>query len=163
GSSGSPATARIGARVSRANTVLNPEIRDARETDAAAVTRLIAEANPNMVVTPQSQIHRWRTEPARVCALRLVAEVDGEVVGWAQAGLNAHTTAARAGRGGIVVDPAHRRRGIGAALLERLERHLVQLHAATWTTMIFENDDGVAFAREHGFSDERSAVASAVE
>jgi hypothetical protein len=30
------------------------EIREARETDAAAIVRLTAEANPNMVVTPES-------------------------------------------------------------------------------------------------------------
>ncbi|HEY3183927.1 MAG TPA: GNAT family N-acetyltransferase [Gaiellaceae bacterium] len=139
------------------------QIREARETDAVAMTRLIAEANPNMVVTPASWIHRCRTEPERARALRLVAEVEGEVVGRAQAGLNAHTTAARAAYGGVIVDPTHRRRGIGGALLERLESHLGELGAATWTTMIFENDEGVAFARRHGFRDERSAVASAVD
>jgi GNAT superfamily N-acetyltransferase len=139
------------------------EIREARDTDAVAVVRLMAEANPNMVVTPESWLHRVRSEPARVRGLRLVAEVEGEVVARAQAGLNAHTTAVRAGFGGVIVDPAHRRRGIGAALLERLERHFDELDAVTWTTMIFENVDGVAFARRHGFRDERSAVASAVD
>jgi GNAT superfamily N-acetyltransferase len=139
------------------------QIREAREADAVAIVRLTAEANPNMVVTPESWLHRRRTEPARVRALHLVADVEGEVVARAQAGLNAHTTAAGAAYGGIIVDPAHRRRGIGSALLERLERHLDELEAATWTTMIFENDDGIAFARRHGFRDERSAVASAVD
>ncbi|HEY8645242.1 MAG TPA: GNAT family N-acetyltransferase [Gaiellaceae bacterium] len=139
------------------------QIREARETDAAAIVRLTAEANPNMVVTPESWLHRRRTEPARVRALHLVAEVEGEVVARAQAGLNAHTTAPGAAYGGVIVDPAHRRRGIGSALLERLERHLDELEAATWTTTIFENDDGIAFARRHGFRDERSAVASTVD
>ena len=139
------------------------QIREARETDAVAMTRLIAEANPNMVVTPASWIHRCRTDPARARALRLVAEVEGEVVGRAQAGLNAHTTAARAAYGGVIVDSAHRRRGIGGALLERLERHLGELGAATWTTMFFENHEGVVFARRHGFRAERSAVATAVD
>src|SRR3954469_6605448 len=138
-------------------------VREARETDAVAVARLVAEANPNIVVTPRSWLHRRWTEPARVHALRLVAEVGGEVVGRAEAGLDAHTSAARAAYGGVIVDPSHRRRGIGAALLQRLERHLLGLDAATWATMIFENDDGVAFARRHGFRDERSAVASAVD
>ena len=139
------------------------QIREARETDAAAIVRLMAEANPNMVVTPESWLHRRRTEPARVRALRLVAEVEGEVVARAQAGLEAHTTVPGAAFGGVIVDPVHRHRGIGSALLERLEQHLDDLDAATWTTMIFENDDGIAFARRHGFRDERSAVASAVD
>src|SRR3954469_7932003 len=143
--------------------MLDMRVREAREIDAVAVARLIAEANPNLVITPESWLHRWRTEAPRVCALRLVAEIEGEVVGRAQAGLDAHTMDARAAHGGVIVDPPHRRRGIGAALLERVERHLVGVDASTWTTMIFENDDGVAFARRHGFCDERSAVASAVD
>src|SRR6476646_2632921 len=36
-------------------------IREARETDAVAIVRLMAEANPNMVVTPESWLHRCRT------------------------------------------------------------------------------------------------------
>jgi len=138
-------------------------IREARETDAAAIVRLTAEANPIMVMTPESWLHRRRTEPARVRALQLVAENEGEVVARAQAGLEAHTTAQGSAYGGVVVDPAHRRCGIGSALLERLEQHLDELAAATWTTTIFENDDGIAFARRHGFRDARSAVASAVD
>lgn len=144
-------------------TVATTRIRDARDVDAAAVTRLVADANPHVVLTPESWIHRRRTEPARAHALQLVAEVDDEVVARAHAGLDPHTTAARAAYGGVIVDPAHRRRGIGSALLERLERHLLELDAATWTTMMFENDDGVAFARRHGFRDERVAVASSVD
>ena len=139
------------------------QIREARETDTAAIVRLTADANPNMVMTQESWLHRRRTEPARVRALQLVAEIEGEVVARAQAGLEAHTTAPGAAYGSVVVDPAHRRCGIGSALLERLEQHLDQLAAATWTTTIFENDDGIAFARHHGFRDERSAVASAVD
>ncbi len=139
------------------------QIREARDSDAAAVTRLVAEANPNMVITPESWLHRRRTAPERARVLHLVAEVDGEVVARVQAGLNAHTTTAGAAYGGVVVDPSHRRRGIGGLLLERLERHLGDLEATTWTTMIFENEDGVAFARARGFRDERAAVASAVD
>jgi GNAT superfamily N-acetyltransferase len=138
-------------------------IREARDSDAVAVTRLVAEANPNMVITPESWLHRRRTAPERAHALHLVAEVDGAVVARAQAGLNAHTTTAGAAYGGVVVAPPHRRRGIGGSLLARLEHHLGELAASTWTTMIFENEDGVAFARRHGFRDERSAVASAVD
>jgi len=57
------------------------ESREARETDAAAIVRLTAEANPNMVVTPESWLHRRRT----------------------------HTTVTGAAYGGVIVDPAHHR------------------------------------------------------
>jgi GNAT superfamily N-acetyltransferase len=150
-------------REARPETTARYEVREARDADAVAVTRLLAEANPHMVVTPASWIHRRRTEPARAHALHLVAEVEGEVVARAQVGLDVHTTAAGAAWGGVIVDPAHRRRGIGSALLERLEQHLTELNASTWTTTIFENADGVAFARRRGFRDERSAVATSVD
>ena len=139
------------------------EIREARDTDAVSIVRLAAEANPNMVVTPESWLHRRRTAPARVRALTVVAEVEGEVVARGQAGLDAHTTTKGAAWGGVIVDSTHRRRGIGTALLERLVRHLDELEATTWTTMIFENDAGIAFAHGHGFRDERAAIASGVD
>jgi hypothetical protein len=87
------------------------QIREARETDTAAIVRLTAEANPYMVVTPESWLHRSRTEPASVRSLHLFAEVEGEVVARAQTGLDAHTTVTGAAYGCVIVDPAHRRRG----------------------------------------------------
>jgi hypothetical protein len=53
------------------------QIREARGTDAAAIVRLTAEANPNMVVTPESWLHRRRTD----------------------------TTVTGAAYGGVIVDP----------------------------------------------------------
>src|SRR4051794_21677409 len=138
-------------------------MREARDDDAPAMARLIAEANPNMVVTPASWVHGRRIQPARARVLHLVAEVDGAVIARAHAGLDPHTTTAAAGFGSVIVDPQQRRRGIGTCLAARLERHLAELAAETWTSTLFENGAGVAFAGRHGFAVERTAVASAVD
>ncbi|MBA3841312.1 MAG: GNAT family N-acetyltransferase [Actinobacteria bacterium] len=74
-----------------------------------------------------------------------------------------HTTAIGAAFVGVIVDPAHRRRGIGTALLERLADHVRRHDATTWTGVIFENDVSSDFARRHGFENERAAVVSAVD
>jgi GNAT superfamily N-acetyltransferase len=139
------------------------EIREARESDAAAVVQLTTDANPNMVMTPASWIHRNRTIPARAHSLPLVAEAAGEIVGIARAGLNPNTTVVGAGFGGVIVAAEHRRRGIGTALYERCERHLTELDAKLWTSMLFENEDGLSFARARGFTEERVAFAAAVD
>jgi GNAT superfamily N-acetyltransferase len=138
-------------------------IREARDDDAWAMARLIREANPNMVVTPASWVHGRRIQPARARALHLVAEVDGAVIARAHAGLDPHTTTDAAGFGSVIVDPQQRRRGIGTCLAARLEQHLAELAAETWTSIMFENAAGVAFAERNGFAVERTAVASAVD
>jgi GNAT superfamily N-acetyltransferase len=101
--------------------------------------------------------------PERARRRSFVAEIDGVVVGRGDAGLNPHTTTPGAAHGGVAVLSTHRRRGIGSALLEQVESHLRDIGAATWTAMFDDDAEGVAFARRHGFVEERVAVASAVD
>jgi GNAT superfamily N-acetyltransferase len=78
---------------------------------------------------------------------RLVAEVDGVVVAWAPSGMHADGS----GWLWIGVDAAYRRRGIGAALYERIEARLAALGATPLRTQI--NDDaGRAFVERRGFA-----------
>jgi ribosomal protein S18 acetylase RimI-like enzyme len=60
--------------------------------------------------------------------LVLVAELDGEVVGYAYAGVEGNDYMALRGPAGViydlVVDPAHRRQGIGAGLLDAAQAAL---------------------------------------
>jgi GNAT superfamily N-acetyltransferase len=138
-------------------------IRDATTDDADAVAAIVAEANPQIVVTPEGWLHRRRTTPERARRRSLVAEVDGVVVGRGDAGLNPHTTTPGAAHGGVAVLSTHRHRGIGTALVQHLESHLRDVGAVTWTTMFDDDAEAVSFARRHGFVEERVAVASAVD
>jgi len=65
--------------------------------------------------------------------LVLVAERDGEVVGYAYAGMEGNDYMALRGSAGVlydlVVDPAHRRQGIGSALMDAALERLRELGA----------------------------------
>src|SRR5690348_1561913 len=65
--------------------------------------------------------------------LVLVAERDGEVVGYAYAGMEGNDYMALRGPAGVlydlVVDPAHRRQGIGSALMDAALERLRELGA----------------------------------
>jgi len=65
--------------------------------------------------------------------LVIVAEGDGEVIGYAYAGMEGNDYMALRGPAGVlydlVVDPAHRRQGIGSALMEAALNRLRELGA----------------------------------
>jgi len=73
------------------------------------------------------------SQVAREGMLVLVAEREGEVVGYAYAGMEGNDYMALRGPAGVlydlVVDPAHRRQGIGSALMEAALDRLRELGA----------------------------------
>jgi ribosomal protein S18 acetylase RimI-like enzyme len=120
-------------------------VRTARPDDEKALGRLGAmlvaehhEFDPRRFIAPipnlaerygqflVSQIERERM-------LVLVAEREGDVVGYAYAGMEGNDYMALRGPAGVlydlVVDPAHRRQGIGTALMEAALGRLRELGA----------------------------------
>lgn len=94
----------------------------------------------------------------------IVAEVAGEITGFAAA-----VPSRFPGAGGIdpmsmllqyvVVDPAHRRRGIGATLLEEIERrslaarqNVIIAHIPTSQAAFYRANDWDVFDEEHGYA-----------
>lgn len=80
--------------------------------------------------------------------LFLVAEVGGVIVGTVLGGWD--------GRRGLVyhlaVDPAHRRQGIGQALMEELERRLVAKGCLRYYLLVaHDNQEAIAFYRQLGW------------
>jgi GNAT superfamily N-acetyltransferase len=111
-------------------------IRQLRDADLPALTGLVRSLLPTMVVTAAGLDHvrRWTDW--------WVAEEDGVIIGAARAG--------RGGRAWVGVDPAARRSGIGAGLLERVEsrlrgsgEHLIE----GWS----DDDAGAGFAAARGY------------
>ena len=112
----------------------NVVIRPAASADLAAVGRLGAllvelhhDLDPQrfLVATPQTE-HAYAaflgTQLAQPNVVVLVAERDGQVVGYTYAGVEGHDYMQLRGPAGVVhdvvVDPAHRGRGIGRLLLD---------------------------------------------
>jgi GNAT superfamily N-acetyltransferase len=137
-------------------------IRETTDDDADAVVAVLRETNPHFPATPQTWRHRRRTQPERGRVLWLTAELDGDVVGRGEAGLNwlAGTGTAYAG---VSVAGRARGRGIGSALFERLDEHVRSLGAQRVLSMFFETDGGVRFATRRGFREVRAEVPSAVD
>jgi len=81
--------------------------------------------------------------------LFLVAEVSGEVVGTAMAGYDGH-------RGWVycvAVAPAHRREGVGRALMDRVERDLARVGCHKLNLQVRRNnEETVAFYKKLGYS-----------
>lgn len=120
-------------------------VRPAREDDEEAMGRLGAllvaehhDFDPKRFIAPlpllPARYGRFLvSQIARDGMLVLVTEHAGEVVGYAYAGMEGNDYMALRGPAGVlhdlVVDPAHRRQGIGTALMEAVFLELRKLGA----------------------------------
>ena len=131
-------------------------VRDARGDDAGAMALIFREGIEDRVATFET---RLPSEEARAEALRsegpvLVAELDGEVAGWAKVAPYdpVHDYYATVGEATIYVSRAQRGGGIGAALVEALgdaaeEAGFHKLVGKVFTT----NAASIALFERHGW------------
>jgi RimJ/RimL family protein N-acetyltransferase len=128
------------------------EIRAAEDTDADAVARIMCAADDARVLTPEGILYRQRSRLPRARMIDLVVEIDSAVVATGSAGLNIATTTEGAGWAGVNVDPAHRGRGIGSALGERLLDHNREIGVTKVTCMFRSSEEGERWATARGWS-----------
>jgi ribosomal protein S18 acetylase RimI-like enzyme len=128
------------------------------ERDADACVALVREASPHVVTNREAWLHRVRSLPERTQLADFVAVVDGQAVAEAYGflGLFGDDSIAVCN---VTVAQAHRRRGIGTALLREIEQVFSQSLLARFT----ENDEGVAFAAANGFREVRAEIESVVD
>ncbi|WP_435208014.1 GNAT family N-acetyltransferase [Micromonospora sp. bgisy143] len=137
-------------------------IREARPDDAAAVVALRAIVHPYLVRGVESTRKMLADPPPNEGWIALVAEVDGQVVGWTSAEPNTSTSVPGFGDVNTLhVHPEHRRRGIGTALLTAATDHLRPLGVHRVRTMAAA--DSLPFARRHGFEPSREVRYSALD
>ncbi|WP_433535905.1 N-acetyltransferase family protein [Micromonospora sp. CA-249363] len=137
-------------------------IRPAQPDDAADVVALRAIVHPYLVRGVEST-RKMITDPPPVDGwIALVAEVDGQVVGWTSAEPNTSTSVQGFGDVNTLhVHPDHRRRGIGTALLTAATDHLRPLGVRRVRTMA--TPDSLPFASRHGFTPSREVRYSALD
>jgi ribosomal protein S18 acetylase RimI-like enzyme len=137
-------------------------VREATEGDIDAVKR-IAERSwetdyPGVLTreTAASAVAEWYSTDSLREAIEegrtelLVADRDGEIVGFAHATWNASEGAAYILR--LYIDPDHRKQGLGRELLERTCQRLAGYDVDRIHAMVLaENDPGNAFYEEFGF------------
>lgn len=136
---------------------MNLVLRDARPEDAPHLVQLIAELAEYEKLADQARATaedlRTALFGARPAAEALVAEVDGEPVGFA---LWFTTFSTFVGKPGLYVEdvyirPAHRGRGIGKAIFRRLAQAAVErgFGRMEWSVLDW-NEPAIAFYRSLG-------------
>ena len=88
-------------------------------TDASRAAALIRATSSDRLGSDAGTRYRMATALPEERMGYWKAEDEGELVGWAIAGLNAFAQSAAAGLAGITVASSHRRRGIGGALWDQ--------------------------------------------
>jgi RimJ/RimL family protein N-acetyltransferase/N-acetylglutamate synthase-like GNAT family acetyltransferase len=127
-------------------------IREATDADVEAIVPLLRAADDVRVITVEGLRHTRSTRPERARVRELVADDGDAVVGVGTAGLNTWTTTEGAAWAYLTVDGRARRRGIGAALGERLIAHLQGLGAKKVTCMFRGNEENERWAVAQGWS-----------
>ncbi|MET8978755.1 GNAT family N-acetyltransferase [Streptomyces sp. NPDC004539] len=135
-------------------------VRDLRldvPADPEGFCRVRHAALPYFLFTPASVAHDITHTHPDAHARKLVAELDGVIVGTAQVGL-AHD-APEPGKGylNVYVDPAYEHRGVGTALRETAERHLTDLGATHLYAWVLDEPRNRAYAEHAGYRPSRSA------
>jgi RimJ/RimL family protein N-acetyltransferase/N-acetylglutamate synthase-like GNAT family acetyltransferase len=127
-------------------------IREATDDDVEAMAALLRAADDARVISAAAIRHNRRTEPERARRLKLVAEVDGAVVGLGRAGFDTWTSTEGAAWAFVTVEADLRRRGIGDALGKRLIDHLGEVGATTATAFFRWTEEGERWAVARGWS-----------
>jgi GNAT superfamily N-acetyltransferase len=126
-------------------------IRPATEDDYAAAARLLAACYTDRIITEAGMRHFAAGTPERAQRRFWLAERDGEVVGWATAGLNHESSDPGAGWAGVSVHPEQRRRGIGGGLWTAVAEHLDRIGARRTGSSGDDSEPTERFAVARGF------------
>jgi GNAT superfamily N-acetyltransferase len=132
------------------------------ERDAEQVVEVLSATNPTIVSNAAEWRHRIGAVPERAKLILRSAEVEGRIVGIAEAGLHTFEPGDVTYLG-VRVLPAFRRQGIGSALYAEVVAHALALGTGRAATMFDENEDGVAFARKRGWVEERAETLSTLD
>lgn len=129
------------------------EVREAVVDDAERAAELRRMVYPYLMVSAE-RLRRdiGDTNPERRAGAWAAFD-DDELVGFASCGLNTWTSEVGIAGAGCYVRPDHRHRGIGTALVDRIDQHLEEIGARR--VQAFVSQESVGFARAHGYAGDR--------
>jgi len=137
------------------------QIRPVTSADAEAVAALRRAVYGYKIMSVDAARHMITVSSPAERFLALVAETDGQVVGWGSAGLNVWTSEAGQSNISIYVHPDLRKQGIGSTLADRLHQHLTEIGAVR--ARAFAQPDGLEFARNRGYDGTRQVHYAGVQ
>jgi L-amino acid N-acyltransferase YncA len=128
-------------------------IRDLEERDWPAVSAIFEEGIATGSATFETEAPSWEDWDGAHLSPRLVAEEDGEVVGWAALTPYSDRECYRGvAESSVYVAARARGRGVGRALMERLVRASEDADFWTLQAGVFpENEESLALHRRCGF------------
>jgi GNAT superfamily N-acetyltransferase len=122
-------------------------IREMTIDDVPELARIRSASFPWFTASVANQRNWFRNSRPEARQTRLVAVRNGSVIGFTQAGFNLSTNEPAAADCMVVVDPAHRRQGVGSALFTSAEQHLRMIAAHRVRTFTDEADKDWAVRR----------------
>jgi GNAT superfamily N-acetyltransferase len=126
-------------------------IRERRPDDDGAIAQVIRDVSPGWVTTERGIRHRRKSTPERAQRGDWIAELDGDVVGWGSGGLETEIDRDDVGWVTVMVRPAWRGRGVGSALYEPMEAHVLGVGAKRLLARADDDPWARAFAERRGF------------
>ncbi|MEV5596842.1 GNAT family N-acetyltransferase [Streptomyces sp. NPDC052496] len=122
-----------------------------RRSDARDVCDVRRRVLPYGISTPQSVAWEVAEAPAARRLRLFVAETGGRIVGAAKAAVVHDSSTPGQGLVAPLVDPGHRGRGVGSALLDAAEGHLAGLGVTHLHTYPHDDPRSMAFAERRGY------------
>lgn len=131
--------------------------------DAPGAAALMRIAYEDRVTTAAGLRYRMETAAPEDRRANWKAVTDGELAGWAFAGLDAFAATRDRAFAGVVVHPEHRRVGLGSALWEAVSAHLLEIGARKIVAYSRGDDATKSFAARRGFTLAATETTSALD
>ena len=139
-------------------------VRRFEDADYPAIVAVVNSTNPANPSTPEGMSYWDSNREARIVWGRLVYEEDGEVLGTAHYSLMAWMFHPRKYLGYVSVLPECRKRGIGSALLDRVQSELDRNRALSIIGDIRDDDaESRRFFEKRGFADGERELESGID
>ena len=126
-------------------------IRERRDEDDAAIAQIIREVAPGWATSERGIRHRRLTTPERARRRDWVWEEQGEAVAWSSASLELGAELEDVADVNVMVRPAWRGHGVGAALYEPAYAHAVELGPRRLLASAPDEPSARHFAEKRGF------------